>query len=291
MSTINAAWKWYLGELSRSFPEYEAKAIAREIFEHFFNMEPAYRALNPTAHFSQENLLLLQNTLEKLCNNIPLQYVTGIAQFCDLTIRVDHRVLIPRPETEELVLWVHDVLQKEYSSQLAKIRILDVCTGSGCIAVTMAAKWPNAEVYGCDNSLEALEVAKSNALENEVGVDFFPCNVLTENIGLAGLDVVVANPPYVKLSDKSILRPNVVENEPHAAIFVPDNDPLVFYRQIAMKAFVCLKPGGWLFFEINELFPAETSHCIMEAGFKDIVVRNDVNGKPRMVMAWKPNPD
>jgi len=288
MTTLSAAWKWFLGELCRSYPENEARAMAREVFGFFFNIEPAYRVLNPGAPFSQEDLSLLQNILKELHNQVPLQYITGMAHFCDLPFRVDQRVLIPRPETEELVLWIHDVLQKEYQSPMAKVRMLDIGTGSGCIAVALGSKWPNAELYACDVSVEALELAKDNALINKVMITFFPCNVLSEKIGLSGLDVVVSNPPYVLSAQKVILRPNVVENEPHTAIFVPDNDPLLFYRHIGKIAFECLKPGGWLFWEINEQFPEETSHCAAVAGFEQVHVRPDMQGKPRMLMAQKP---
>ncbi|HSV87589.1 MAG TPA: peptide chain release factor N(5)-glutamine methyltransferase [Bacteroidales bacterium] len=288
MSTIDTAWKWFLGELCNRYSENEAKAMARVIFGHFFNIEPAFRILNSNTPFDIKNLRKLENILSRLNEQEPVQYVTGIVQFCDLLFNVDKRVLIPRPETEELVQWVHEVLKKEFFSPMARIKILDVGTGSGCIAVTMASNWPNAGVFACDISADALAVARANAIKNKVRVKFFKCDVLTDSVPISGIDVVISNPPYVLNKEKAFLKQNVVENEPHVAIFVPDDDPLVFYRKIGSRAFVWLIPGGFLFFEINEQLSEETAQCILKAGFEGVTLRNDIHGKPRFLMAQKP---
>ena len=286
--TISQAWQWFLEELHPFYPEKELQAIGKEIFRHFFSMEPAQRVINAPLPMEKENFVLLRGVVEQLKQHIPLQYITGLAHFLDLELEVDRRVLIPRPETEELVLWILDTLKKEPGSLQAPWSVLDVGTGSGCIPIALARKMPNARIMACDVSKDALELATQNARKNQVKVGFFPLDILHDDPPLHDLDVVVSNPPYVMEKEKPLMKPNVLDHEPHAALFVPDEDPLIFYRTIASKAISRLRPGGFLFLEINENLAHETRQCIEKEGFVNNELKKDLNGRDRMLRGRKP---
>jgi release factor glutamine methyltransferase len=199
-----------------------------------------------------------------------------------LTIEVDRRVLIPRQETEELVQWIVSSEKGHNTS------VLDIGTGSGCIAVSLGVNMTEAKVYGCDISSDALELAALNASVNKAGVSFFPFDVLDDAAILPEkYHVIVSNPPYVRLLEKVLMKPNVLEYEPGLALFVPDHDPLIFYRRIALLSRKYLVDGGSLYLEINEHFPRETVRLLECEGFYAIEVKHDLNGKARMVRAKK----
>ena len=270
----------------------------------------------------------LLSCVERLATGEPLQYVMGHEWFCGHRFNVAPGVLIPRPETEELVCKAIEFAQssligavresaaevpQRYTAAALKnpsgnpVRILDICTGSGCIAWSLAAAIPQAEVYACDISPVALQIAGSQNIFNPDGtpaqVNFFECDILSPQAeqtilskcadapatgGASGIfDLIVSNPPYVCDSEKLQMRPNVLEHEPHLALFVPDEDPLMFYRAIAQLSGRILAPGGALMFEINERFGQETKKILQDLGFEKCRVVQDIFGKERMVLGYK----
>lgn len=224
----------------------------------------------------------LPQILAAIRDHCPAQYITGFAWFLDRKFAVREGVLIPRPETEELVRMIAD----RYKGR-SGLRVLDVGTGSGCIAVTLAAELKQAEVVAVDVSESALEVARENARRHRVSVDFVQCDMLQE--GPSGhFDLIVSNPPYVTLQEKDEMRPNVLRYEPHRALFVPDDDPLVFYRVIAEYGCRSLNPGGMLWFELNERYGSEVASLLEQSGYSEVAVHDDMFGKQRMAEAvWR----
>lgn len=224
----------------------------------------------------------LPQILAAIRDHCPAQYITGFAWFLDRKFAVREGVLIPRPETEELVRMITD----RYKGR-SGLRVLDVGTGSGCIAVTLAAELKQAKVVAVDVSESALEVARENACRHRVLVDFVRCDMLQE--GPSGnFDLIVSNPPYVTLQEKDEMRPNVLRYEPHRALFVPDDDPLVFYRAIAEYGCRSLNPGGMLWFELNERYGSEVASLLEQSGYSEVAVHDDMFGKQRMAEAvWR----
>ena len=220
----------------------------------------------------------LEQALDRLAQGEPLQYIIGFTPFCGLQFKVDSRVLIPRPETAELVEWVAQECESEG-------RLLDIGTGSGCIAVTLAHKLPGWKVQGWDISDGALEVARDNNRLNGTDVEFQKVDILSEKPCNCGIDVIVSNPPYVLESEKGQIENNVLDYEPHTALFVPDNDPLLFYRAIAEFGRQTLKADGKLYFEINPLEASDLKMMLEQAGYRDIEQRDDIFGKQRMIKA------
>ena len=226
---------------------------------------------------SEEQVALLEDALKRLGNGEPLQYVIGSTPFCGLTFRVDGRVLIPRPETAELVEWVAQDAAQTGS-------LLDVGTGSGCITVSLAHRLPGWKVQGWDISDGALEVARENSRLNGTEVEFRKVDILNTT-ARSKFDVIVSNPPYVMESEKSQMEDTVLEFEPHLALFVSDADPLLFYRAIAEFGHKALNPGGRLYFEINPLLVEEMKAMLKGAGYSDVEVRLDIFGKLRFIKA------
>ena len=218
--------------------------------------------------------------VEQLKSWTPVQYIIGRAEFMDMELEVGGDVLIPRPETEELVMWIAD--ESEAGS-----RVLDVGTGSGCIALGVARSVKAAKVSAIDISDAALEVARKNGATYAPNVEFLKGDALAEfdMLFTEKFDVVVSNPPYIPSRDIALMRPNVVDYEPHMALFVPDDDPLIFYRSIARTSRKLLKPDGRLYFEIYESLVAEMCEMLKTEGYVDVVVREDFRGKPRMICA------
>lgn len=210
----------------------------------------------------------------------PVQYVTGRAWFCDMMLEVTEGVLIPRPETEELVEWIA-------SAEDSASRILDVGTGSGCIAIALRRGLANSKVWAMDISDEALAIARRNAVRFAPDVEFIQGDALSDFSAVVGqkLDVVVSNPPYIPSSDRCSMRRNVLDYEPHGALFVADDDALLFYRSIALSARKMLRSGGKLYFEIYEQYAQQMCDMLSSLGYEDIVVREDFRLKPRMVCA------
>ena len=267
--------------LSGLYPKAEAKSLAFRLLEHFLEM-PSYK------YIAEPDLILPENekseamsgALEQLCTGRPLQYVLGYAEFCGHRFKVREGCLIPRPETEELVYRIAD----EYSDYMAGeegFNILDLCTGSGCIAYSLAAEFPEAMVYGCDISDDALAIACRQRVKL-LGARpvLFKADILQDPpAGLPEFDIIVSNPPYVCEGERAQMRENVLSYEPAEALFVPDDDPLLFYRAVARWAESRLKPSGRIYLEINERFPEQTS-----ALFPGSTIYKDINGKDRYVV-------
>lgn len=215
----------------------------------------------------------MQIIIERLLHFEPIQYIFGHTLWCGLDLKVTPATLIPRPETAELVEQISQANAK------ANSRVLDIGTGSGCIAIALKKQHPQWQVTGIDISAEALEIARENARRNGVEVEFRQVDILSDTLP-DRYDVIVSNPPYICEKEKVSMRPNVLNYEPASALFVPDEDPLLFYRRIAE-----LHLGQYLFFEINEAFPAELSAMLGELDYTDIQITNDIYGKPRIIQA------
>jgi release factor glutamine methyltransferase len=266
----------------------EAKAIAQMVYEIRYGMTLSDLLAERDADVPQEELMLLLQRLER---QEPVQYILGQADFCGRSFFVNKHVLIPRPETEELCRWILEKVDKMPCS------ILDIGTGSGCIAITLAASCPQAKVTAWDISEGALAVARENARRHEVKVTFEQVDVL--NIPLtpspshlltsspSPYDLIVSNPPYICDREQTAMEANVLNYEPHVALFVPDDDPLLFYRAIAHLAASALRPGGWLYFEINPRYADALGDLLSDLSFHDIEIKDDSYGKQRMMRASK----
>lgn len=254
--------------------------MAYQLLEFYGGLSKIDIALDPNAEIEVALENKVNRALARLLDHEPLQYVLGEADFYDLTFSVDSNVLIPRPETEELVKLIID------KHSWAALSILDIGTGSGCIPISLKKNWPRAQMRACDISLGALELAKTNSRRHEVLVDFFYCDILdAANWSTEHYDVIVSNPPYVLNSEKEAMRENVLGYEPHLALFVEDDDPLLFYKAIADFALQSLNEGGALYFEINEAFGTETQRMLEDKGYQNASVHEDIFGKARMVSA------
>ena len=242
----------------------------------------------------------LLSCVERLATGEPLQYVMGFEWFCGHKFNVAPGVLIPRPETEELVCKAIEFAQAALQTKSASpLRILDICTGSGCIAWSLAAALPQSEVYACDISQQALKIASTQQIQcadnTPAKVKFLECDILSQQAqqkiaqacGEGEFNLIISNPPYVCECEKSQMRENVLAHEPSIALFVPDNDPLKFYRAIAQLSGRILSPGGALMFEINERFGAETAQMMQQMGYTNCQVLQDLFGKDRMVVGYK----
>lgn len=270
----------FLTKLSSIYDEMEAENFFYLILENKKKLKRIDLALNPDLIFSNDEIQNWDFILEQLKKEIPIQYVLGTTSFFGLEFLVNENVLIPRPETEELVDWI----LKE-AAQLQYNKILDIGTGSGCIAISLAKNLKNTQVFALDISGKALETAKKNAEINVVDVFFINCNILETDDLNQKFDLIVSNPPYVRNLEKAEIKKNVLDNEPHLALFVEDNDALIFYRKIAELAIKNLNLNGKLFFEINQYLGSETINLLKDFGFKNIKLRKDIYGNDRMIMA------
>lgn len=282
-NSVKTVVAYYGGQIATLYPPEEAKAIAWILLAHFFNINRFVLATNPELRLSESELVIFHKACEKILQNIPVQYVTGETEFCGLRFKVDRSVLIPRPETEQLT----QIILKDLP--IRPIRILDIGVGSGAVAVALKKNRPDCMLYGCDISWEALILARQNAEMNDVAIHFFECDILSDAAveKIPEADVVVSNPPYVCESEKASMRANVLQNEPSEALFVPDDDPLLFYRAIAGVASERLSSGGKLFFEINERFGNEMKKLLENNGFCNISILKDINEKERFVKGEK----
>ena len=305
--TYNELWR----KLAQIHEEGEAKAIARMVYEVRFGLSLIDICIGKDTQLSANDQVELEEIAQRLMKQEPVQYVLGQADFCGRTFMVNEHVLIPRPETEELCQWIistqKDCTQKDCNATLRSLveepsplcTILDIGTGSGCIAITLAAEMPNAEVTAWDISAEALDVARENAQRHNVHVSFKQVDAL-ESRGQVhdcfteanqatcphdSFDIIVSNPPYICNKERETMEANVLEHEPHTALFVPDDDPLLFYRAIAEYAQTALTPDGWLYFEINPLYAEPLRDMLSMMSYQDIEIREDQFGKQRMIRA------
>ena len=283
---MQVAKKLIRDSLSQLYCEQEIESISKLIFEKVLGFSRLQVHLNQHETISSANLTQITEIVNRLIQFEPIQYILGETEFYGLPLKVNPAVLIPRPETEELVDWIiHDC------SRINPI-ILDIGTGSGCIPIALAKNLTGATTEGWDISADALKVAEKNAEINQVKVNFICTDVLILDYAeqQQKYDLIVSNPPYVTPSEQLSMLKNVVDYEPHVALFVPETDPLIFYRTIAEIAINALKPGGQLYFEINEQFGNETVDLLSLKGFKNIILKKDINGKERMIKADWDNP-
>jgi len=259
----------------------EATQLVSILFEHYAGLTRKDMIIDPERKVSEEVKLGIAQAIERLLKHEPVQYITGFAHFCGNEFRVTPDVLIPRPETEELVRWVLDENQEKHH-----LRILDVGTGSGCIAISLWLRFQDAEVYAFDLSEPALAVAAQNNEELGSEVQFRKLNFLNRDEWPdKKFDIIVSNPPYIPRKNKDLIPLNVAGFEPSLALFVPDDNPLIFYDALADFASINLKINGSVFMEIHEHFAGQICELFRNAGFSQIDLRTDINGKTRMVKA------
>lgn len=272
----------FIKALSGLYPSEEIESFFNILSEKYLNLSRIDIALDRDQLVSEANVGKIEKVLARLKTFEPIQYILGETEFFGLPFKVTSKTLIPRPETEELVQWILDeVLYFKNKPEL--LEILDIGTGSGCIAISLAKHLPDANVSALDISEEALRIAKENAEANEVSISFFESDILACESLPEGYDFIVSNPPYVRELEKHFMEANVLAHEPEIALFVEDADPLLFYRKIADLAKVSLKPNGALFFEINEYLGEDMVSLLEDMGFKQIEIRKDIYGKDRML--------
>lgn len=268
-------------ELDPLFPKEEVDSFFYLVIDHYLGLERFILAMQPNLVVSKENEDPLFFALSQLKQERPIQHILGKAHFCELEFRVDENVLIPRPETEELVYWIINEVQK--GDPREEVKILDIGTGSGCIAISLAKNLPNAKAYALDISKKALQIAGENAMDNGVDIVFLEADILSLEGFKDKFDVIVSNPPYVRELEKLKMKNNVVEHEPGLALFVSDGDPLIFYKKITRFSLSHLKKGGVLFFEINQYLGEEMKQLLEAENFSEIELRKDMFGNDRML--------
>jgi release factor glutamine methyltransferase len=294
--------RYFTEVLATTFSQREAEQLMRILLEDLFGIDWNQQLMNPEMRIDEHQHYQLSEAIQRLLSGEPVQYVTGMARFCDLLFKVSPAVLIPRPETEELVQKISTASLPCHSSQQPmsfqqrqvgkresmgcdskKIRIWDIGTGSGCIAIALAKHFVNAEVIAFDVSEEALQIAKENAENNGVQMAFIQDDVLNPHSDYFNqpVDLIVSNPPYVCDSERTTMEANVLDWEPEKALFVPDDDPLRFYRQILALAKTQLNPDGQVWFEINERMGEEMLSLCQEMGFSNAEVLEDFAGRLR----------
>ncbi len=269
--------------LGNIYPMTEVTSIYRILIKHKLNLDAAEIVLEGTQEIDIENLIYFENSLARLLQKEPIQYVIGETIFDSLTFTVTPDVLIPRPETEELVTWIVGDLKIINSKKRTKI--LDIGTGSGCIAISLAKRMSNMDVSALDLSVKALQIAEENAELNKAKVRFFEADILKIDKLPQKYDIIVSNPPYVREKEKLQMHENVLKHEPKEALFVFDEDPLLFYDKIGDLALKSLSEKGSLYFEINQYLGEETSDLLVSKGFSNITIRKDYLGKDRMIKA------
>ncbi len=282
-NTISAARAYFKERLQNQFSESELKSMWKQLICKRFDWSNSEFLLASENRLSESDLLYVRSIVKRLQANEPFQYILGETTFCDLTILCDSRALIPRPETEELVAWI---------SELTKVNsILDICSGSGCIALGLKSRFTNALVFGVDVSEEANELARVNSRRNEFSVEFFKADALDINLEfwkiLDSVDVIVSNPPYITHVEIEQMNSNVLDYEPHLALFVPNDSPIIFYEQISSLALQKLNQNGFLFFELNPDFADQVIEMLKILGFSNIELKIDLQGKKRMLKAQK----
>jgi release factor glutamine methyltransferase len=275
----------FIQELSGIYDVLEVESFFYLILEEKRNLKQIDLALNPDLTFTDEEIADLSVLVTELKKEIPIQYLLGKTNFYGLDFEVNSNVLIPRPETEELVEWI--IKENTRGGKSSTLKILDIGTGSGCIAISLAKNLPHAQVFAIDVSENALATAKRNAEVNGVSVTFLLQNILETEDLMQEFDVIVSNPPYVRNLEKEEIKKNVLDYEPHLALFVADNDALIFYRKIAELAQLNLKKNGSLYFEINQYLGKETIELLENLSFKNIELRKDIYDNDRMIFCIK----
>ena len=260
----------------------EAESFFYLVLEDIKKLKRIDLALNTEATFSEDEVLQWNEILEKLKQYIPIQYILGKTHFYGLEFEVNENVLIPRPETEELVDWVIS-----NNSKSANLKVLDIGTGSGCIAISLAKNLQNAHVSAVDVSEKALATAEKNAQNNQIKVNFIRKDILKTEDLQQQFDIIVSNPPYVRNLEKEEIKQNVLDHEPHLALFVDDQNALIFYQKITELAQKNLSKNGQLYFEINQYLGKEMMDLLEQKGFQQMELRKDIYGNNRMVFGRK----
>ena len=281
-NSVDQIVAYYQEKLSRLYPSNEVKNITEIMFEYFMGWDKMTLRSNNKSMLSESELLLFHKALKRLLKNEPVQHITGETEFYSLPFKVNKNVLIPRPETEELV----DLVIKECKGSET---ILDIGTGSGCIPIALKKQLRNTLVYGVDVSEDALVVARDNAVLNSTDVIFVQADVLQissiKDSFKKEFDIIISNPPYITNSEKALMSENVLTFEPHIALFVEDDEPMLFYDKIGLLAYDNLSFGGKLYFEINEQYGDQIKALLKSIGFSDIRMIKDLQNKDRIVAA------
>jgi release factor glutamine methyltransferase len=266
-------------ELSGKFPDEEIRSFVNYSVKYILGYSRTGLVLKKEDEITEAHYLKFIEIVEKLKTDQPIQYIIGETDFYGLSFFVNSGVLVPRPETEELVDWIIKENKNEKAS------VLDIGTGSGCIAIAIKKYFHESSVLAVDISDNALSIAKKNALRNETIIDFLKLDILNfvDNGYLQGFDMIVSNPPYVRESEKTQMKDNVLKYEPAEALFVPDNDPLLYYKAIADFSVNHLYKGGYLYFEINEDLSDQLERMLVLKGFSEVYIKKDINGKYRML--------
>jgi release factor glutamine methyltransferase len=277
----------FVKALSTVYDGGEAESFFYLILEDKHQLKRIDLALNPDLEFTDKDMEVWNPILEQLKLEIPIQYLLGTTSFYGLDFEVNENVLIPRPETEELVEWIIKSNSNTEASggKMKDLKILDIGAGSGCIAISLAKNIPNAQVFAIDVSEKALATARKNAEINHVNVTFLKQNILETDDLAQQFDIIVSNPPYVRNLEKQEIKKNVLDNEPHLALFVEDDDALIFYRKIAELAQKNSSKNGQLFFEINQYLGKEMVELLGKMNFKNIELHKDIYGNDRMIKA------
>jgi release factor glutamine methyltransferase len=285
-NTIKAIKSYFQERLQNMFSVSEIKLIVNQAISSRLNLSTADLILAAEMRLSESDLLYFRSIVKRLQENEPMQYVIGDTVFYDLEIKCDKRALIPRPETEELVDWiVNDLFSKKVD------KILDLCTGTGCIALALKNQFSQAKIQALDFSNGALGLARENAEALHLEIELYEIDVLSEfpdfNFEPNSYDIWVSNPPYIPLSEKALMHSNVLDFEPEMALFVKNDEALIFYKEIGLKSLKYLKSGGSLYFELNENFADQTSKLISDLDFEEVEIKLDLQGKKRMLKAIK----
>lgn len=284
-NTIPVLRRYFNSSLEAHFSASECKLMFDSLIQKRLNWTKTDLILNSNSRLSESDLLYLRNASKRLLNQEPFQYVIGETLFYDLLLNCDSRALIPRPETEELVQWILE-------EQASISSILEIGTGSGCIALACKNQLPRCKVTAIDISPEALQLAGENAVKLSLEIELIESDFLSEKLPIIEngntFDCIVSNPPYIPINESGNIAANVVDFEPSLALFVPEDNPLLFYHAIVDKSMYLLSNDGFLFFEIHELYSSEVLSLLEKKGFINIELRKDLQGKPRMVKAKKP---
>ena len=271
---IQSAYQNTIQLLTAAYDAREAQSLTRIVFEDVFKITNP----NREGDLDKSALEKLEEISKQLLDGRPLQYILGQADFYGLKFKVNEHTLIPRQETEELVYWI-----LEQHSAANTLKVLDIGTGTGCIPIVLKKQRPDWLVSAVDVSKEAIRVAKSNAESLDVDVHFFEKDILHVDAFVESWDIIVSNPPYIPLREAGLMNKQVLDHEPHIALFVADDDPLVFYKKIALLAKEALNPNGRLYFELNEFNANEVAALLKDIGFSQIEIGVDINGKQRMI--------
>lgn len=269
--------------LSGMYPEAEASALAKGILSDVFHFTQTELYTGKDMNFGTEESERLADILSRLKRQEPLQYIIGEVSFCGLTLRVTPDVLIPRPETAELIEWIEADCRGKRG-----LHMLDIGTGSGCIPIALARKFPDARISAWDISTQALRLARENARSNGVDVSFSEVDALKDDYPRMDLDLLVSNPPYIAQNERKDMARNVTGWEPDIALFVPDDNPLLFYDRISSIGLRLLRTGGALYFEINQAYGPDTARLLRQKGYTHVTLRKDMSGNDRMIKAIRP---